>query len=131
MFVRCGSYTALTVTFWIRRAWSGFALLAVLAAAAPAALADDTAPDSREYFFSMRAPSVDPAPRYVAASRDPVEGKTASVAGCDGATYYLSPADAAAVRAAMANENTVQLQAGEMGQGAQESRVACLMQASQ
>lgn len=101
----------------------GIVVAAVLAAA-PVAAAEFS------YFVSMRAPAVDPAPRYVTASRDPVDGKTASIAGCDGQTYYLTPGDAGAVAAALSNANTVQLQVARPGRSAADSSVVCLMQAS-
>ncbi len=94
------------------------------------ALADDSSDSGLIYFISVRAPSVDPAPRYISASPTPVDGKTESLTACDGETYYLSPGDAAAVRAAVSNSNTVQLQVADVGEDAAASRIVCLIQAS-
>jgi hypothetical protein len=107
-----------------------FASIIFLGTGTGSAFAGDPPPDPHLYFFSMRAPEVDLAPRYVAASRTPTEGNVAALEACDGQTYYLTVADAAAVRAAIANANTVQLQAADPGADAGQSGVVCLMQAS-
>jgi len=112
---------------FLRRSWMG---LAILGASFAASHADDSQAPTTQFYISMRAPDVDPSPRYAPASLAPADGKTADIQGCDGQTYYLSVADAAAVRAALANANTVQLQAADPGADASTSRVLCLMQSS-
>jgi hypothetical protein len=88
-------------------------------------------PPNRAFFVAMRAPVVDPGPRYVSASPVPVDGKPTAITACDGNTYYLSLADGAAVRAAIANGNTVQLQIANLGDDPSVSQPVCLIQASQ
>lgn len=94
-----------------------------------AALADDNPPEPR-YFFSMRAPDVEPVPRYVEAWSTATGTQPTAAAGCDGRTYYLSPDDMATLGAALANQNSVELQTSPDGAPPQESTVVCLMQAS-
>jgi hypothetical protein len=103
---------------------------ALLLAALSISTSSRADPDPHKaYFIAMRAPVVDPAPRYVSASPTPVDGKPTAIAGCDGGTYYLSLADGAAVRAAITNANTVQLQIANPGDDPSSSRAVCLIQA--
>lgn len=90
----------------------------------------DDAPPAARYFFSMRAPDVDPAPRYVEAWSQSTDTLSAAIAACDGVTYYLAPDDLAVVNAALANQNSVELQTSPDGAAAESSAVVCLMQAS-
>lgn len=94
------------------------------------ALADD-ASDDDQFFVAMRTPQVDPLPRYVSLSLVATSDLTSTFSGCDGQTYYLSPADAATVTAAVAAHATVQLQTAPSGVAPEESSVICLVQASQ
>lgn len=94
-----------------------------------AAHADDAPPVAR-YFVSMRAPDVDPAPRYVEAWPQSTDTNSAALAACDGATYYLTPDDLTVVNAALANQNSVELQTSPDGSAAESSVVVCLIQAS-
>ncbi len=112
----------------MRRAFGVAAFFA--AVAMPWAPAFGDGDDGYQYFIAMRAPQLEPAPRYVGASTGATETQTVAYAGCDGATYYLTPGDAAAVAAAIANANTVQMQIGAVGAPAESSSIMCLIQAS-
>ncbi len=78
----------------------------------------------------MRAPDVDPMPRYVEAVSASTDTQSARTNGCDGQTYYLTPDDGATLKAALTNQNSVELQTSSDGAPPQESTVVCLMQAS-
>jgi hypothetical protein len=95
-----------------------------------AVFADDAPPPSDSYFISMRSPDVDASPRYAGAVLDPTDDMSEPISGCDGETYYVTTDDKAAVMAAFANGNTVQLQDGPPGAAAADTSVICLMQAS-
>jgi hypothetical protein len=86
--------------------------------------------DGDQYFVSMRAPLVDPAPRFVGAAQSATDTQTAPLSGCDGETYYLAPNDLAVVTAALASGNTVQLQVASAGAPPDGSAIVCLWQAS-
>jgi hypothetical protein len=100
-------------------AWSCFATVS---------WADNTPAPNQVFYFEMRAPVVDPAPRYAAASPVPVDGKSIAVAACDGNTYFLSLVDGAAVQAAIANASIVQLQIATLGDAPSTSRTICILQ---
>ena len=103
------------------------ALLCGLLASDQQSLADD--PPTDEYFLSMRAMQVETEPRYVTASPVATDEQTEPVAACDGQTYYLTSNDAAAVSAALANANIVQLQTAAAGTQPQDSSIVCVLQA--
>jgi hypothetical protein len=88
-------------------------------------LADD--PPSAIYFIAMRAPDVDPVPRFVSLSASATDSQSAAVTGCDGQTYYATPDDASVVSAALSNGNVVELASGPTGTAAQDSAVVCVM----
>jgi len=94
---------------------------------AAGAMADGGA---NEYFVTLRVPQIDQTPRYVSASPTPSDGQSSPFAACDGNTYYLSTADAAAVSSAIEGEGTVQLQYAPQGTPPENSTVVCLIQAS-
>lgn len=114
----------------MRRWLAVFTLCSTLLVAMPAG-ADDPPSPSDDFFISMRAPDLDPAPRFVGVSPNPTDEQTVALESCDAKTYYLTPDDLAAVNAALANDNTVELQRGPDGSAPQDSSVLCLMQASQ
>lgn len=105
-------------------AFSGVFALATLPV-----LADGEAPTD-VYFLSMRSPDVDSSARYASLSLEASDEQSEPFSACDGVTYYLTQDDKAAVNAALANSNTVQLQMGPSGTAAQDSAVVCLVQAS-
>jgi len=84
----------------------------------------------QQYFIVMRAPDVDPTPRYVSVGVSQIDDQSVAMTVCDGNTYYLTPDDAATVNAALSYNNTVQLQVAPVGGSAQTSSVVCLIQAS-
>ena len=102
-------------------------LLAALVTVCGSAVADGS---SNQYFIALRAPQVDLAPRYVAASPTQTDGQNSPFAACDGNTYYLTSSDAAAVSSALASDATVQLQIAPQGAAPQNSSALCLVQAS-
>jgi hypothetical protein len=107
---------------------------AVLACAAAFLLAPfGTASAQTDYIFwiSMRSFSAATAPSYVVASLSAAGQQTVALQACDGNTYYLAQADAATVQAALANQDTVQLNTGPQGSTPDVSEVLCLMQAAQ
>lgn len=104
--------------------------LSGLVLVAQAVRADEPPASSNVYFIAMRAPDVDPAPRFVSLSPSATDEQTSTISGCDGATYFLAPDDLAAVNAALSNNNTVELQGGPDGTAPQDSSVICLLQAS-
>lgn len=61
------------------------------------------------YFFALPLSPTNTSQRYLAALRVADTGRSASVFGCDGATYFLSKDDAAAVNAAVSSHDLVQL----------------------
>jgi hypothetical protein len=79
----------------------------------------------------MRAPDVDPGPRYVPAFAEASDDRPGALTGCDGKTYYLSTDDLAAVQSALMNENIVELQVAPAGTAAQDSAVVCIMSGGQ
>jgi hypothetical protein len=88
-------------------------------------LADDTAD---VFFIAMRAPNLDPAPRYISVYEDATDTVSQEIAGCDGETYYATPDDATVVSAAIANGNIVELQAGATGTAPQDAGTVCVIQ---
>ena len=87
------------------------------------------ADDSEDVFFiAMRAPDVDPVPRYISIYGDATDTVSAAISGCDGQTYYAVPDDASVVTAALANGNIVELMSGDPGTTAQNSSVVCVIQ---
>jgi hypothetical protein len=76
----------------------------------------------------MRAPDVEPVPRYISVYADPSDTATQPIAGCDGNTYYAGWDDASVVTAAMANGNIVELMTGDAGTASQDSSAVCVIQ---
>jgi hypothetical protein len=99
----------------------------LLCCASELASADDPPPD--DFFFSMRASQNETVLRYVAAATESTDDQPVAEAGCDGKTYYVTPDDASVLAAALANQNTVQLQSAPAGGEAEQSAIVCLMQA--
>jgi len=89
-------------------------------------LADDPPPDV--FFIAMRAPDLDPAPRYISIYGDATDAASQEIAGCDGQTYYATPDDASVVSAAMANGNIVELASGAPGTAPQNAGMICVIQ---
>jgi hypothetical protein len=112
----------------MRRVGATLALAAAALTMSAPATADDA--DSNIFFFSMRAPDVEPLPRFVSASPTATDAQTAQITACNGTAYFLTPDDAAAVQSALANNNTVQLVSGPSGTEADQTSVVCLMQSS-
>ena len=105
-------------------------LSGIFATAAFGCLADG-APPSDSYYISMRSPDVDATPRFITVTLDQSDAQSEPFAACDGETYYMTTDDKAALNAALANGNTVQLQDGPPETAAQDTSVVCLVQASQ
>jgi hypothetical protein len=89
------------------------------------ALADEPAD---VFFIAMRAPDVDPVPRYISVYADASDAVSAAISGCDGQTYYATLDDASVVTAALANGNIVELTSGDPGTSSQNSSVVCVVQ---
>lgn len=100
-----------------------------LAFAHTAALA--TAPAQLLYWISMRGITEDAQPSYVPASYAQTGAYTTAFVGCNGHTFYLTPANAATVQAARAAGDTVQMHAGEPNTTVAQSGIMCLVQADQ
>ncbi len=103
--------------------------LAGLALSCAAALA--TAPQALLYWISMRGITEDAQPSYVSASYTQTSGYTTAFAGCNGHTFYLTPADAATVQTARTAGDTVQMHAGEPNTTVAQAGIICLVQADQ
>lgn len=106
-------------------------LLATLGLAFAHASAQATAPAQLLYWISMRGITEDAQPSYVVARYTQTGAYTTAFAGCNGHTFYLTPADAATVQASRTAGDTVQMHAGEPNTTVAQSGIICLVQADQ
>ena len=79
----------------------------------------------------MRGITEDAQPSYVAASYTQTGAYTTAFVGCNGHTFYLTPASAATVQASQSAGDTVQMHAGEPNTTVAQSGIICLVQADQ
>jgi hypothetical protein len=81
------------------------------------------------YFFSMAPKATSATPKYVAAVRAASVERPAPIAGCDGYTYFLAEADAAALTSAITSGDAVQLHIAPQGTG--NPSTLCVVQSGQ
>lgn len=82
------------------------------------------------YYVSMRGLLTETAPTFVLVVRQAAGERTVVIAGCDGHSYYATPADAASVSAARTNGDIVQLHRGAQGGAPENSAIKCIIDAS-
>jgi hypothetical protein len=83
-------------------------------------------------FISMRSTTGESSLNFVALAQRQNDQQTTGIQAFDGNTYYLSDSDGAAVQAALADQDTVQLHAAPAETTSDETTpVVCLVQASQ
>jgi hypothetical protein len=101
-------------------------LIAIVAFGMPSSAMADDPPDV--FFISMRAPDVEPVPRYISVYADPSDTATQPITGCDGNTYYAGWDDASVFTAALANGNNIELMTGDAGTAPQNAGAVCIIQ---
>ena len=79
----------------------------------------------------MRSYATGATQTFVSAATSSSGQQTVSFQACDGNTYYLAQSDYDAVQAALAAQNTVQLNTGSQGSDPSQSSIVCLIQAAQ
>ncbi len=82
------------------------------------------------YYISMRGLQTEAVASFVVVVRTTTAERATAVAGCDGRTYYATAADAAAVSAARANGELVQLHRGREGDPPGATPIRCILDAS-
>ena len=97
--------------------------------AAFAALAQAQA-DPPTYYLSMRGLTTEAVASFVLVTRTDDAAHSSPLAACDELTYYLTPADAAAVAASRAAGELVQLHRAETGQTPQQAAIMCILDAA-
>jgi hypothetical protein len=84
-------------------------------------------PPTQSFFILMRAPDLEPAPRYISIYEAQSDAASEPVAGCDGKTYYAAYDDLSVVNAALANGNIVELMRGDLGVAPEDAGVTCIV----
>lgn len=82
------------------------------------------------YYISMRGLQTEAVASFVVVVRAATAERATAVAGCDGRTYYATAADAAAISAARAAGELVQLHRGREGEAPGTTPIRCILDAS-